>query len=403
LYPDERSEQARRILVLALTRSDARMIERVLVENGGMQVFSCPGIEDVILELAQGAGALLIAEEALSASALARLSSGVRAEPPWSELPIVVLAGDNPSTDARMRVIEAIDGKATMSIVERPVRALTLIMTMQAALAARRRQYEIRDLLARQDEQMRQLMTEKEMRARFVSLLAHDLRGPLTSVTLGVQMLELGIVEKRGEVLGRMRRNVQRIEKMIRDLLDVSRLQANHRLLLEMGPCDLGKIAADVVDELSAMHADRIVLDAAQPVLGYWSSEELRRAIWNLATNAIKYGSEHTPVTVSVRATSAGASVSVHNRGLPLSEEEQEHIFEPFARTPSSENSDSIGWGLGLALVRACAEAHGGSAHVSSSELSGTTFTLSLPLDSRAFNEVDSTPRSVLQPDEPQP
>ena len=142
------------------------------------------------------------------------------------------------------------------------------------------------------------------------------------------------------------------------------------------------------------MHGERFVLTAEDGVRGIWSGEELRRALWNLATNAIKYGAPDKPVTITIKRTDAGAQASVHNDGCVLSREDQARLFEPFARTRSAQAGGLRGWGLGLTLVHGCAEAHGGRVKVNSDAATGTTFTLELPLDARPYQ-----PRSDEQPE----
>ena len=116
---------------------------------------------------------------------------------------------------------------------------------------------------------------------------------------------------------------------------------------------------------------------------GFWSSDELRRALWNLATNAVKYGASDKPITISVTRTAQGAQASVHNWGRPIPRDEQNELFRPFSRTHAAQVGGQKGWGLGLTLVHGCAEAHGGRVSVESTEEAGTTFRLELPLDAR--------------------
>lgn len=105
---------------------------------------------------------------------------------------------------------------------------------------------------------------------------------------------------------------------MVRDLLDTSRIQAGQPLPLRLDDCELTAIARDVVEELNNGHGERLQLDTRGEIQGVWSPEELRRAIWNLATNAIKYGAPDSLVTVRIARVDRGARISVHNRGNPI-------------------------------------------------------------------------------------
>jgi signal transduction histidine kinase len=117
-------------------------------------------------------------------------------------------------------------------------------------------------------------------------------------------------------------------------------------------------------------------------------------AAWNLGTNALKYGVPGTPIVFDVVGDEEGACVSLHNEGVPIPPEDQATLFEPFTRTPVSEAGNVGGWGLGLALVRGCAEAHGGTVEVESSPHEGTSFTIRLPRDARPYQASDDPPEA---------
>ncbi len=238
-----------------------------------------------------------------------------------------------------------------------------------------------KELLQRAED----LRIERDLREQFVSVLAHDLRGPLSSVKAAAQLLlrQPEELEKRRDLASRIDRNIQRMDQMIHDLLDASRVHVGRQLPLRLDTCELGAVAREVVEELRVLHGGRFVLDAGRGVRGIWSAEELRRALWNLAVNAVKYGARDKPITLTVEASPQGARVSVHNEGAGIPPEDQAHLFELFSRARSAPGSE--GWGLGLFLVRACAEAHGGKVRVQSDAATGTTFTMELPWDSRPY------------------
>ncbi|WP_141333382.1 ATP-binding protein [Myxococcus sp. AB025B] len=242
------------------------------------------------------------------------------------------------------------------------------------------------DLLAKVET----LQEERVLRERFVSVLAHDLRGPLSAAKVAAQLLlrRPEMMEERRDLARRIDQNIERTDRMVRDLLDANRLRAGEQLSLQFAPCDLRAIAREVIEELSTIHGERFLLVAEAPVEGFWSEDELRRALWNLTSNAVKYGASDSPVTLTVARTASGARVSVHNEGRVLSQADQDLLFKPFSRTRSAREGPSKGWGLGLTLVWGCAQAHGGRVSIESGERTGTTFTLELPLDSRAVAAV---------------
>jgi signal transduction histidine kinase len=231
------------------------------------------------------------------------------------------------------------------------------------------------------------LRKERDLREQFVSVLAHELRGPLSSVRVAAQLLlrQPERMDERRDLASRIDKNITRLDMMIRDLLDASRLQAGGRLPLRLDTADLGAIAEEVVEEMRVLHGERFILQAESGVRGEWSAEELRRVLWNLLTNAVKYGAPDRPVTLRVQRIPEGARASVHNEGRSIPTEEQERIFELFSRSRHAGQGTQEGWGLGLFLVRGCAEAHGGHVSVRSEPGQGTTFTLELPLDSHPY------------------
>lgn len=227
-----------------------------------------------------------------------------------------------------------------------------------------------------------ELHRERSLRELFVAVLAHDLRGPLTAAKLAAHLLARAEdldASDRTEVEGTINRNIVRMDGMIQDLLDVSRMRAGQEPELQLAPCNLATLAVEVVQELRGLYKNPFAVKVPDSVVGIWSEDGLRRSIWNLASNAAKYGTVDALIQVEVTCTQTGARVSVHNLGPVISAEDQQHLFLPFSRTSNGQAGPHQGWGLGLASVRACAEAHGGQVSLTSDLATGTTFYLDLP------------------------
>ncbi len=221
--------------------------------------------------------------------------------------------------------------------------------------------------------------TLRDIQELFMVTLTHDLRGPLNVVKMGTQLtlrrLERG--DSPGDVAARVLAAVDRLDLMIQNLLDASRLRAGESLKFEFEECDLERLVQDVVEDLSFAYGKRFVVVSDAEVRSYCSSKEIRRVIENLAVNAVKYGDANTPITFTLQQTETQISLTIHNEGAPISLDAQSILFQQFRRTAAAE--EQTGWGLGLFLVKSIVEAHQGTIAVESAEGKGTSFTIKLP------------------------
>jgi PAS domain S-box-containing protein len=231
------------------------------------------------------------------------------------------------------------------------------------------------------DEQKRaqaDLESEREMRERFVSTLTHDLRNPLSAAKLTAQIIARN-PERRERIqmlAQRIQDSLGRADQMIQDLLDANRIRAGKPLPIELEGCDFRKIADEAREELAVVYGDRFKIEGPNRLEGVASPKDIRRALENLMTNAVKYGSPDRPVQIRLSEEKGCVRIAVHNSDSYIAPQDQEGLFEPFAR---SRGSKEHGWGLGLALVRGVARAHEGEIQVESTRRAGTTFTLILP------------------------
>lgn len=233
-----------------------------------------------------------------------------------------------------------------------------------------------------------ELKREREMREQFVLALTHDLRSPLSAAMMATDMVMRRIEDSAFvyRMVPRLSDSLARIARMIQDLLDANRIKAGARLPLpDLEKCDLRRTVSDALDELSTVHGARFRFHGEERIEGVWSCAALRRITENLCTNAVKYGSAHSPVDVDLRSRGDHVQLIVHNEGPAIPAEEQAMLFEPFRRARSADGGRETGWGLGLTLVRGLAEAHGGRVSLESAPERGTTFTVSLPLDSTPY------------------
>jgi signal transduction histidine kinase len=223
----------------------------------------------------------------------------------------------------------------------------------------------------------REAIASRQHAERMLAIVSHDVRNPLATVRLAVQLSEDAQPQRQRELRGTMLRNLDHADAMIQSLLDVSSIRAGKTLPLAFKPCDLSAEVRAMVAESRV--GTRVEIDAKDPIVGSWATAGIRRALDNLIANAVKYGEPDAPIVVRLERCGAHAHLSVHNDGAPIPEASRAKIFEPFERAGAA---DIAGWGLGLSLVRAIAEAHGGTISLESAPRAGTTFTLDLPIAS---------------------
>ena len=221
--------------------------------------------------------------------------------------------------------------------------------------------------------------TLRDIQEIFMGTLTHDLRGPITTVKVGSQLILLR--HDRGDspvaVVSTMLNAVSRMDSMIENLLDVSRLRAGHALNLQMSRCQLTMLIHEIAADLSFIYGEYFVVDADADISCNCSPKELRRVIENLAINAVKYGACDKPITLSIQQTEDQVTISVHNHGNPIPPAAQSILFQQFRRTADAQ--EKTGWGLGLFLAKSLTEAHHGTVSVESSESMGTRFIVTLP------------------------
>ncbi len=228
---------------------------------------------------------------------------------------------------------------------------------------------------------------ESERRSRIALLggVAHDLRGPLSAMNLSVASMRIGALspERSEAIAARLDRLLGRVERMVNDFLDATRVEAG-QLRVELRPCDLRSVIAEVVDQVRAStsaHQLRAELPDV-PLLVQGDALRLEQALSNLVGNAIKYSPNGGEVAVHARHEPGAVVVEVRDQGIGISDRDRASLFEPFRRLESA--SAIPGTGLGLFVTRGIVEAHGGTIDVDGAPRGGTVVRLRLPAgDSR--------------------
>ena len=224
-------------------------------------------------------------------------------------------------------------------------------------------------------------------RRELTAAISHDLRTPLASLRAMVEALADGVVQDSEEIsryYGTMRREIERLSRMIEDLFELARVDAG-ALRLELRKVALQEVAAEVVDAMQAQaragDVDLKLAVAGAPPQLRLDGTRIERAVSNLVRNAL----EHTPaggrVDVTVFADDGWVGLRVADSGEGIAASELEHVWERFYRGEKSRrrSDGGDGAGLGLAIVRGIVEAHGGRVTAASAPGRGATFEMQLP------------------------
>ncbi|MFL5440583.1 MAG: ATP-binding protein [Myxococcales bacterium] len=226
---------------------------------------------------------------------------------------------------------------------------------------------------------------EEELRAalafrdQILNVLAHDLRQPLSVVRTSAELLlRKEEMKPQAPTVQRVLRNVERMDRLIADLLDFARARPGSNMPLERKRIDLCATLQQAIDGLQTLHPDRqIVVDRRGSCAGLFDADRMLQVFGNLLGNAIAYSPDGSPIDVVLEEDEKTIVFRVHNRGPPIPADRLPTIFEPFRRGTSAANRSGLG--LGLFIVRQIVFAHGGTVTVASSEAEGTTFSVRLP------------------------
>jgi two-component system, sensor histidine kinase len=358
-----------RVLVWAAPK-DARLTCEFLT-SAGLECAPLGGWRDARTELQRGAGVLIVAGEILTLDVIAELEDHVRTQPAWSDLPIVIVAAPH-----QTERVDLTEGLGNISVLQRPLSLSTLRSTVTAALRARRRQYQVRELLQLRDESDRR-------KDEFLAMLAHELRNPLAPLRTGLQLLHL---QPSQEVVSRtyamMERQIAHITRLVDDLLDVSRLTRG-TIALQKQTVDLGACVRQVVETFVAVAAQKdvqLLVDVVPDALVDADLVRLEQMIGNLVSNAIKFTAERGTVFLVASTENDQVVLRVRDTGIGIPPDQLPFVFELFAQTKRPLDRSQGGLGIGLTVVKLLAGLHGGTISIhSEGEGAGTEAVLRLP------------------------
>jgi signal transduction histidine kinase len=222
------------------------------------------------------------------------------------------------------------------------------------------------------------------VRRDFVANVGHELKTPVGALSLLAEAIEQAADDPEAveRFAGRIAHEADRLSRLVRELIDLSRLQGGEPLP-ELVPVEVDRVIAEAVDRTrTAARAKNldIAVGGEHGLVVRGVESQLSTAVTNLLANAVAYSTGENRIAVAARARSGFAEIAVTDSGIGIPRKDRQRVFERFYRVDQSRASSTGGTGLGLAIVKHVASNHGGAVSVWSEEGLGSTFTLRIPL-----------------------
>lgn len=381
-----------RILVLAPTGQDAALSVGFL-QRAGFHAQTCLDLPEIIQEIRVGCAALLMAEEALEPGAIQTLNDVLEEQPSWSDLPITLITTHRTESEKVPKYRKIFAPGANVTVLERPFRPGTLVSTIEVALRARRRQYQIRDLLeerTRSLEQLERRVQERtadlvELNTHLESLVytvAHDLRTPLR----GIQGYSKLLLDDCGEFLdevgkrhvGRIKAAAERMDTLVIDLMAYGRIARSE---IQLGPVQMEEAWRAAIAQCETLIENRRAHVQSTPPFPRVQAHlpTLTQVLANLLNNALTFVPANVPPEISFwieDSSNSHVRAWVRDNGIGIAPEHHDRIFRLFERV---ETLKVPGTGVGLSIVRKGVERMRGKVGVESMPGQGSRFWIELP------------------------
>jgi signal transduction histidine kinase len=367
------AETEERILILAPRGRDASLISGTLAEDGISAVI-CADAACLVRLLEEGAAAAIVAEEALTQEGVKNIARFLAAQPPWSDMPFVVLTSSGRANTATVRKAQELAVLGNITYLERPARPDTVRTSMRAALRARLRQYEMRrrqEILTRVNKDLEQ----------FAYSASHDLQEPIRNVSIYSDVLSMRYGEMLDppglEFLGNVKEAAVRMQTLVSGLLSYTQAAS----ISDEG-CEPNEASAALQGALSIL-AEAIGRSGASVTYGRLPAVRVReihlqQIFQNLIGNAIKYRKDE-PLHIHIGSERKDGYwlFFVSDNGIGIGDEYREQIFGIFKRLHTHKKYP--GTGIGLAICQRIAERYRGRIWVESELGKGSTFFFTFP------------------------
>ncbi len=392
MEPDSPRAQGETILVLAPTGRDAPHAVSVL-EQAKLHASICPNLACLARCVGSETGAVILAEESLASPDIKILVERLACQDAWSDVPIIVITGGGATTKVTLWTLDLLGPAGNVTLLERPLRSVTLISAVQVALRARRRQYQVRDLLERLDsyaEELEEKVDERTAQLRetiqflesFCYSIAHDLRAPLRTIqgltTIILEDYATAFDDEGKDYANRVAGAAERMDFMILDLLAYGRLSQEE---LTCSAVDTEAQIDSVLQYLDGEISERNgEVEVIRPFSEVWAHQSaLSQALTNILSNALKFVNPGEAPRIRIYQEETGEGtirICVRDNGIGIPNQYFGKIFGVFQRLHGV--GDFPGNGIGLALARKGVERMGGTVGVDSTPGEGSCFWIEL-------------------------
>ena len=361
----------------------------------------CRSVERLCAEMGEGAGLLIVTQEAITGDGGNFLQAALLSQEDWSDIPVILLTPPQQESVATLRRLETI---GHMTMVRRPVQIDHFMTIIRAAIRDRRRQYGIRDFLSERTRQADALRGAAERanaaniaKSEFLANMSHEIRTPMNAI-IGLSTIlarSQPLTDNQHKYIATLGTSGESLLMLINDLLDISKIEASG-IEIECVPFRLDQLLEDIVSVASvrAVEKDLTLLLNLDNVRETWFAGDptrLHQIMSNLCSNAIKFTESGVITVETVRGAEAGQmAITVADTGIGIAGEQLGRIFDKFTQADNTISRKFGGTGLGLAISKTLAELMGGTISVVSQPGLGSCFTLILPM-------AEAAPPNALQ------
>ncbi|MBC7467214.1 MAG: response regulator [Bdellovibrio sp.] len=388
-----------RVLILLNSSVDHESFIQAL--SNSMETFGSTSASKILSEIDKGVGVLLVSKEAISYDAVIKLSGALNAQPTWSNIPVVVLLNEQDFAKRNDSTFKLLKTLRNLTFLERPVPMSTVKSVVQAALAERKRQFEVHDLLNTLEISKKEATDANQAKSNFLANMSHEIRTPLAAI-LGYSelLVEPNITDiERQYYIDSVRRNGNLMVSLVDNILDLSKVESG-KFEVESVEVSIKEMISEIISELEPAAASKklrlmINYDSFRSDLIVTDVIRLKQILMNIVGNAIKFtlnGTIHLKVGTEPLVANENKmhlNIEVTDSGIGISDEQAKTLFRPFTQADNSITRKFGGTGLGLVLSKKLAQAMGGDLILKRSEPSkGSTFKITTVVGRPSHDQV---------------